>query len=158
MASRNVSQLAEHWTAKVVPPGTYYCDAPSVQVPPGVYVLGHDGDYRDGPTVQIRIDDAFDEHGNDVSGELAETLAELLRGRSQRRLAALLRGMARRCSRQRRELNVRPTQWAYEAACDALERRRVALVKALGLPSDTGFYEAVGHARNLRRDKENFRA
>lgn len=44
------------------------------------------------------------------------------------------------------ELASRPTADAYEKACEALELRRVALVKALGLPAATSFYDAVDQA------------
>lgn len=47
-----------------------------------------------------------------------------------------------------RELSSRPTRHAYEAACEALEKRRVALAEALGVP-DEGFYQAVALAGRL---------
>lgn len=68
-------------------------------------------------------------------------------------LSTLLRGMARRVGEKRaaiRDLSARPTVWAYEAACEALEKRRVALVAALGLPNGSGFYEAVEDVAELR--------
>lgn len=48
-----------------------------------------------------------------------------------------------------RELSGRPTRHAYEAACEALERRRVALVSALEQPEGTLFYDAVAVAGRL---------
>ncbi len=48
-----------------------------------------------------------------------------------------------------RDLSARPTQHAYEAACEALERRRVALVSALQQPADMAFDDAVAVAGHL---------
>lgn len=48
------------------------------------------------------------------------------------------------------KLSARPTVSAYEASCEALEKRRVALVAALGLPDGSGFYEAVEDVAELR--------
>lgn len=59
------------------------------------------------------------------------------------------RRSAERAEKLERWLADRPTRWAYEAACEALEKRRVALVNALGLPENGGFYDAVEHARRL---------
>lgn len=48
------------------------------------------------------------------------------------------------------ELSARPTAWAYEQACAALEKRRVALVEALGSPRPgQGFYDAVDDVAEL---------
>lgn len=60
-----------------------------------------------------------------------------------------LRAERDRAHDEARELRARPTQHAYEAACEALERRRVALVVALQLPADTAFYDAVKSAVRL---------
>jgi hypothetical protein len=43
----------------------------------------------------------------------------------------------------RAELAARPTMWAYEAAGEALERRRELLVRALDVDPDTMFHDAV---------------
>lgn len=45
--------------------------------------------------------------------------------------------------------DVRVTTSAYDASCEALEKRRVLLVKALGLPDGTAFYDAVDTAERL---------
>lgn len=52
-----------------------------------------------------------------------------------------------------RELEARPTHHAYEAACEALERRRVELVNALGGELQPGlipFGDAVQIVRSMR--------
>jgi hypothetical protein len=67
-----------------------------------------------------------------------------------------IEGLKRDCDRLReqvRDLAARPTQWAYEAACEALEKRRVALAEALGLPNE-GFYEAVKKVAALLAEVE----
>jgi hypothetical protein len=55
---------------------------------------------------------------------------------------------AERHAAQIGELSERPTQHAYEAACEALEKRRVALVQALPIAADTSFYDAVDLVRH----------
>ncbi|PRY35288.1 hypothetical protein [Umezawaea tangerina] len=62
---------------------------------------------------------------------------------------ANLEGEKSRLQDHVRELAGRPTQWAYEAACEALEKRRVALVAALKLPAETAFCDAVDFAAAL---------
>jgi hypothetical protein len=67
-------------------------------------------------------------------GEITEAHARNIALRDEHR---------REVEQLRAEIHDRPTRWAYEAACEALEKRRVALVGALGLPEGEGFYEAV---------------
>lgn len=58
-------------------------------------------------------------------------------------------------ARQISQLSERPTQHAYEAACEALERRRVALADALGVRSTLtlGFTELVDLVRIGKEDR-----
>jgi hypothetical protein len=65
-------------------------------------------------------------------------------------LVVLLMKLVAMVDRQRRALLDRPTVDAYQAACAALEKRRIALVAALGAPErDLGFYEAVDQVADL---------
>ena len=54
-----------------------------------------------------------------------------------------------RALRKAHEMSARPTRHAYEAACEALERRRVALVSALQQPEEMAFDDAVAVAGRL---------
>jgi len=65
-------------------------------------------------------------------------------------LVVLLMKLVTLVDHQRRALLDRPTVDAYQAACTALEKRRVTLVTALGTPEKAlGFYEAIDQVAAL---------
>lgn len=69
--------VPEQFYARHVEPGTPYDDEPSVEIPPGWYVVAA-SEPDEGPDIVIKIEDATDYNGNDITGALARKIADLL--------------------------------------------------------------------------------
>lgn len=71
-------EITDEYRVHFVKPGEVYPDEPTVEIPPGWYVLG--AEHWDEPcsSIVIKIEEAADSTGRDVREQVAEKVAELL--------------------------------------------------------------------------------